>query len=135
MFFVDAPPGLPGGVIIAGCAMAKGGRRMDDLFHWLDSLTPKLDSAPFRQIYCPRCGAWVALISYADPDDPMGRAQAIAGLARESGIPTYLITLASPDDFTIVVHTLHPPVSEPILTAEQFKNVLMQLAEQHDCTA
>ena len=106
---------------------------MDDLFDWLNSLAPELNIVPFRHIDCPRCGAWVALVSYAGPDDPTGRTRAVAGLARATQLPTYLITVESPDNFTAVVYALHPPDSEPILTAEQFRTVLTLIGQGHNC--
>jgi hypothetical protein len=107
---------------------------MDDLFSWLDRLAPELNIVPFRHIDCPRCGAWIALVSYAGPDDTTGRERVLAGLARATQLPTYLITVESTDDFTAVIHTLHPPDSKPISTAEQFRIVLTQLSERHACT-
>jgi hypothetical protein len=107
---------------------------MEDLFGWLDRLAPELNIVPFRHIDCPRCGAWVALVSYAGPDDSTGRERVLAGLARATQLPTYLVTVQSTDDFTAVVHTLHPPESTPILTAEQFRIALTQLSEHHPCT-
>jgi hypothetical protein len=106
---------------------------MDDLFTWINDLAPALNTAPFRHVDCPRCGAWVAIVCYADWNDPTGRERAIAGLARATGLPTYFITVAGPDDFTPVVRALYPPGSAQIWTTEQFSTTLTQLAAQHPC--
>lgn len=106
---------------------------MEDLFTWINDLAPALNTAPFRHVDCSRCGAWVAIVCYADWNDPTGRERAIAGLARATALPTYFITVAGPDDFTPVVRTLYPPESAQLLTSQQFSATLAQLAERHAC--
>jgi hypothetical protein len=106
---------------------------MDDLFTWVEDLAPTLNTVPFRHVDCPRCGAWVALMCYADWNDPTGRERAITGLARATNLPTYFITVAGPDDFTVIVRTVYPPGSEQMLTADQFATTLRHLAATHAC--
>ena len=108
---------------------------MEDLFDWLNDLAPDLEIVPFRHVDCPRCGAWVALVSYAGPEDTTGRARVITLLARVSTLPTFLVTVAGPDDFTVVVWRVPPLENEQIVTSAQFRAVLSQLTEHHACLA
>ena len=107
---------------------------MEDLFDWLNDLAPELDIVPFRHVDCPRCGAWVALVSYAGPEDTTGRARVITLLARVSALPTFLVTVVGPDDFTVVVWRVPSVDDEQIVRSQQFKTMLTQLAEHHACS-